>query len=264
MPQQTDPPGLTYCKVTGNFAALVADGVDASDKPDWQPMTGTAEITPNIAYGKNFTLGYKRTHFPRPITVTIDTDGDLSYNGAKWIYLLAGGPDISPAGFNYKIKFTLTPPGEETPITYGPYDFEVVAGGEVDLTDATPVDSSGGTPVSKGLKGDPGDMTPATAQTSVTGAVGLLAIDFPSTRLWTLTGNVTLTLPTPAASHSATITLILTQDATGGRTITWPAAVKWPDGIAQQPAAGANTISAIHLLWTGTQWLGLVGGKSFA
>jgi hypothetical protein len=75
---------------------------------------------------------------------------------------------------------------------------------------------------------------------------------------------VTLVLPTPGATKSGTITLVLTQDATGSRTITWPAGVKWPDGIAQQPAAAANSTSVIHLLWTGTMWLGLLGGKSFA
>jgi hypothetical protein len=74
-----------------------------------------------------------------------------------------------------------------------------------------------------------------------------------------------MTLPTsPIGLQSGTITLVLTQDATGGRTITWPASVKWPEGIAQQPAAAANSVSIINLLWTGTTWLGLVGGKSFA
>jgi hypothetical protein len=74
-----------------------------------------------------------------------------------------------------------------------------------------------------------------------------------------------MTLPTsPVSLQSGTITLVLQQDATGNRTITWPVGVKWPDGIVQQPAAAANSISVIHLLWTGTQWLGLVGGKSFA
>lgn len=115
----------------------------------------------------------------------------------------------------------------------------------------------------QGVQGNPGDLVP-TASGSVSGAITLTTAEYPSTRSWTLTGNVTLTLPTPAADKSGTITLILTQDATGGRTITWPAAVKWPEAIAQQPAAGASTVSVVHLLWTGTAWLGVMGGKSFA
>lgn len=116
----------------------------------------------------------------------------------------------------------------------------------------------------QGIQGNPGDLVATAGPANVSGAITLDAAAYPSTRSWTLTGNVTLTLPTPAADKSGTITLVLTQDATGGRTITWPAAVKWPEAIAQQPASGATTVSIIHLLWTGTQWLGMVGGKSFA
>ena len=109
-----------------------------------------------------------------------------------------------------------------------------------------------------------GDQSPVVGPANITGTVTLVEADIPSTRLRTMTGNVTFVLPTPSAARSGTITLVLTQDATGGRTITWPAAVKWPDGIAQQPASAANSVSVIHLLWTGTAWLGLLGGKSFA
>lgn len=260
----TEPAGLTYCKVTGNFAAFIADGLDANDLPDWEAMSGTAEITPNIPWGKNFTAGTKRTFFPRPITCDIDAQGDLSRNGVKYVMLLASGPDVSPQQFNYRVKFFLTPPGEQTPVVYGPFDFDVVPGGTVDLTDATPVDATEGTPIAKGLKGDVGDLSPVTISSAVTGAVTLTTANLPSTQLWTLTGNVTLTLPTPPATVSGTITLVLTQDATGGRTITWPAGVKWPDGIARQPAAGAGTTSVVHLLWTGAAWFLMSGGNSFA
>jgi hypothetical protein len=109
-------------------------------------------------------------------------------------------------------------------------------------------------------------MSPVVGPANITGTVTLVEADLPSTRLRTMTGNVTFVLPTPVSTpaRSGTITLVLTQDATGNRTITWPASVKWPDGIAQQPAAAAGSVSVIHLLWTGAQWLGLVGGKSFA
>lgn len=263
MAQQTDPSGLTYCKVTGNFAAVVADALDGNEYPDWMAMSGTAEFTANVEYAKNFTAGFKRTHFPRTITATIDEDGDLFHNGNKYLYLLAGGPDISPVGFNYKVKFTLTPPGEEGPIVYGPFDFDVIPGGEVDLVDATPVATFEGTPITKGVKGDQGDLIPTFSGTA-TGTITLTSAAFPSTRLWNIIGNVTLALPTPSSAISGTITLVITQDVTGGRTITWPANVKWPDGIPQQPAAAALSVSVIHLFWIGNAWFGMVGGKSFA
>lgn len=115
----------------------------------------------------------------------------------------------------------------------------------------------------QGIQGNPGDMVAVGTNAAATGTITLTGADYPSTKLWTLTGNVTLVLPTPAASTSATITLVLTQDATGNRTITWPA-MKWPDGISQQPSATANAVTVIDLLWTGSGWLGMLGGKNFA
>jgi hypothetical protein len=130
------------------------------------------------------------------------------------------------------------------------------------LPQANPGPQGNGGP--QGIQGPSGDMVPVAGPGVATGTVTLISSDLPTTRIWSLTGNVTLVLPTPGATKSGTITLVLTQDATGSRTITWPAGVKWPDGIAQQPAAAANSTSVIHLLWTGTMWLGLLGGKSFA
>ena len=45
-----------------------------------------------------------------------------------------------------------------------------------------------------------------------------------------LTGNATLTLSNPVAGGR--YLLVISQDATGSRTITWPAAVKWTGGTA--------------------------------
>jgi hypothetical protein len=116
----------------------------------------------------------------------------------------------------------------------------------------------------QGIQGNPGDMVAVATNAAASGTITLTSADYPSTKLWTLTGNVTLVLPTPASTSSATITIVMTQDATGSRVITWPASVKWPDGIAQQPATAAGTVSMFNLLWTGTTWLGMLGGKSFA
>jgi hypothetical protein len=115
----------------------------------------------------------------------------------------------------------------------------------------------------RGDKGEPGDLVNTT--TGSWGATVVLSA-YPQTYISSLSTSVTsLSLPSAVSgTQSGTITLVLTQDATGGRTIAWPSVVKWPDGIAQQPAAAANSVSVIHLLWTGTLWLGLVGGKSFA
>lgn len=115
----------------------------------------------------------------------------------------------------------------------------------------------------RGAKGEPGDLLGSVVQ-DWTGAVTLQ--DYPQTYHATLKGNVTaITLPpVPVTRTSGTVTIIATQDATGGRTIVWPAAVLWPEGVKPQPSQGAATISMFHLIWSGTQWLGVCGGKSFA
>lgn len=75
---------------------------------------------------------------------------------------------------------------------------------------------------------------------ATTGAVSLnqaLATVFNNT----LTGNTTFTFDNPVgAGRVSSFTLLLTQDGTGGRTVTWPATVKWPGGAAPGLSTGAN------------------------
>jgi hypothetical protein len=67
----------------------------------------------------------------------------------------------------------------------------------------------------------------------------------------TLTGNITsITLSNwPASGRLGTMTLFLLDDGTGGRTITWPAAVDWgTDGAP--PAGTANRVRIVTLVTT--------------
>lgn len=99
-----------------------------------------------------------------------------------------------------------------------------------------------------------------------TGAESLSYVDGPFYIL-TLTGNVTLTITNPPASGSAgTMTLKLIQDATGSRTVTWPAAVDWAGGTAPTLSTGANDVDFVSLIThdAGTTWYGFLGGLDFA
>jgi len=76
----------------------------------------------------------------------------------------------------------------------------------------------------------------------------------------------TLTLSNvPASGRVFGLTLYVTQDATGSRTITWPAAVKWPSGTAPTLTTTANKIDVLSLITYdgGTSWLGFVAGQNF-
>lgn len=58
----------------------------------------------------------------------------------------------------------------------------------------------------------------------------------------TLTANVALTFTGATSGTPASTTLIVKQDATGGRTITWPLTAKYAGGVAPPQSTGANDI----------------------
>ena len=77
----------------------------------------------------------------------------------------------------------------------------------------------------------------------------------------TLTGNCTFTFPTATAGRQ--FTLIINQDATGSRTITWPSTVRWAAGTAPTITATASKTDIISFVAEGTYWLGFVGGQNY-
>lgn len=117
----------------------------------------------------------------------------------------------------------------------------------------------------QGIQGLPGDLMFA-AQGSTTGVIDLTTAGLPSTNRFVMSGNITgITLPTTTtASKSGTITLVLVQDVTGNRTVTWPASVLWSEGVKAQPSTAPASISVFNLEWTGNEWLGFKAGQNFA
>jgi hypothetical protein len=92
-----------------------------------------------------------------------------------------------------------------------------------------------------------------------TGTAATLALSSGNVITATLTGNCTFTFSTtgiPSGSYS--FTLILANDATAGRTITWPASVKWPNAtVPTRTSAGSRT--DVYTFFTtdgGTTWFG--------
>jgi hypothetical protein len=255
------PTGL----VTGQFYFVNEDNVDANTDPELTVVTGTVTFT---CSAKVLRMPTKlATLIPLTFDAEFDSNGNLVPKGRTDIGIelpATDSADLNPTGFTWKVEFDLKEAATNFSVVIPSFDIQVPVGTAVDLTTVMPVDTSPGVLTIQGPQGVAGDQAPVVGPANISGTVTLVSSDLPSTRLRTLTGNVTFVLPTPSSNTSGTVTLVLTQDATGGRTITWPASVKWPDGIAQQPAAGANTLSVIHLLWTGANWLGMLGGKSFA
>lgn len=70
----------------------------------------------------------------------------------------------------------------------------------------------------------------------------------------TMTGNCTYTFTAPAGP--ANLVLKLVQDATGSRTATWPATVKWPNNTAPILTTTANRIDIVTFYYDGTNYFG--------
>ena len=81
---------------------------------------------------------------------------------------------------------------------------------------------------------------------------------------WAITGNVqsftfgafneTFTFDDPEVPGYCMLSL--TQDATGSRTVTWPASVKWAGGTAPTLSTGSGAVDLIVFMFTGSSYLG--------
>jgi len=81
----------------------------------------------------------------------------------------------------------------------------------------------------------------------------------------TLSANCTITLSNPPASGtSGSFTLILRQDGTGSRTVTWPASVDWASATAPTLTTDASAVDVLTFMTVdgGTIWLGFVAGQA--
>lgn len=258
------PTGL----ITGQFYFVNEDNIDADTDPELTVVTGKVTFTCEAKDPLRMPTK-KAVIIPMTFDAEFDSQGRLVPLGRTDVGIelpASNSPLFNPMNFTWKVEFDLKDVATNYSVVLPSFSIFVREGETWDIVDLMPVSMDPGTIMVQGPQGAVGDMSLAYDSVNKSGAVALTEADLPSTPEWRLTGNVTLTLPTPVATpkRSGTITLVLTQDGTGNRTITWPASVKWPDGIVQQPAAAANSLSVVHLLWTGTYWLGLLGGKSFA
>jgi len=81
----------------------------------------------------------------------------------------------------------------------------------------------------------------------------------------TLTGNATFTFSGATSGQACSFGLYLKQDATGGRTVTWPASVKWSGGAPTlTTSASAVDILVFESIDGGTIWYGSLVGTNFA
>jgi len=97
--------------------------------------------------------------------------------------------------------------------------------------------------------------------TANTGTAYTINLANGTVQVLTLTGNCTFTFPTATAGRS--FMLLLKQDGTGSRTVTWPAAVKWPGGTAPTITSAANKTDKFVFTADGSSWAGSVAGQNY-
>ena len=82
-----------------------------------------------------------------------------------------------------------------------------------------------------------------------------------SLQILTLTGNCTFTFPTATAGKG--FTMLLKQDGTGSRTVTWPSSVKWPASTAPTITSTASKGDKFVFIGDGTYWWGSNAGQNY-
>lgn len=68
----------------------------------------------------------------------------------------------------------------------------------------------------------------------------------------TFTANVTVAPTLSNPINGQTINWFITQDATGGRTMTWPSSFKWSGGLVQTLSTGSNAVDLLVITYRST------------
>lgn len=99
--------------------------------------------------------------------------------------------------------------------------------------------------------------TPFTANSSTAITI---ALTNGTVQIITLTGNATITMPTATSGKS--FIMLLKQDGTGSRTVTW-STVKWPGGTNPTITSTASRQDIYSFFADGTNWYGTTVGQNY-
>ncbi len=158
---------LKYGKVVGRLLAGVIDSPDVGEIPDFPPLSGRVMFTASVPKFLVPLAVPPATVAPLTDTLymcVLDDEGFLTWRGKRGVYLaapLAG--TMNPSGWTWTVTFDLSYLG--TPVRIAPFAIDVpeyIAGpdeddpdegstGLVDLALASPVPSSPGNAVTRGL-----------------------------------------------------------------------------------------------------------------
>ena len=163
-------------------------------------------------------------------------------------------------------KLTITGTDSQTALDIADGNVSITDGLTVTGTTALSTTGFGDATVSKAMMKDYSETTNAIGATSASQTINLEDGNVVTATLSVAT--TTFTFSNPIASDDCTsFTLILTQDGTGSRAVTWPASVDWAGGTAPTLTTTATTGVDILTFLTvnaGTTWYGFVAGQAMA
>lgn len=118
-----------------------------------------------------------------------------------------------------------------------------------------------------GPNGDIRKVTEELSTDAASGTTHTIDLDIAPVHDITLTDNCTFTFSNPVATgKGSSFTLILRQDGTGSRTVTWPASVDWAAATAPTLTTTASAVDILTFFTIdgGTTWFGFTAGQAFA
>lgn len=135
--------------------------------------------------------------------------------------------------------------------------------------------TSGATPVSatrlghmeSGIAEQSGrlDVVTGVEVIAASGTSKTLDCSISSAKKVTLTGNCTFTFTGATSGTVASLELVLVQDGTGSRTVTWPSSVKWSGGAPTLTTTASAVDRVVCTSYDGgTTWYGDLIGKAYA
>lgn len=186
-----------------------------------------------------------------------------SLTAGAWTQDLVANSLISPAGTRWKITEQVDGRSDvyyiEVPDGAGPYQARTIEDDPPGTIASSALTTHETDPAAHGT-----DYENVQALGNSGAAKTITAVDGTYVTL-TLTANCTLTFPSPTTGYAFSFTLEATQDATGGRTITWPASVKWPAGVPPTLTSTASKMDILAFVTRdgGTTWRGFTSGQNF-
>lgn len=220
------------------------------------PITGTVSL-PATSFGDNnitnvgdISLDTISSDAGTSIGVTLGTDSGDDFNVGSGKLLVEGDTSLVSMTGDLKV---------------GGNDIKDSGG-----TTCFTFDGSGNTNLSDKILQRPTIKDYAETGNAIGNTVASQTIDITAGNVITATLNVattTFTFSNPSASGSCcSFTLIVTQDSSGSRSITWPGSVDWASATAPTLSTGAADVDIFAFITVdaGTTWYGFTAGQDMS